>query len=565
MLKHLFLVCLTLTLPVKAKKCNNLPPNLDKITRSVDITKLDLLPLDVINGDDFLRPVVSLTCEEGKTWKNANGTNFDLPDQVWQITTVPSGWLSPEINTYKSHADVREAMINSAGVDSHLGRFAFSDSNSYKKLQHTIATKNRFVTVLSAFASTTRVDINPPEGLSLDNHVQDYINTNLNDTYDNNPDAYIKFIERYGTHYFTTAKFGGCIRVMFEITKDYFYSNENEVDINVKTTYDHLLGEKQGSIDEKFTKSSVQTVKYYGGDVDILSKVGFRNWQPSVEKNPWLFSGTVKPISNLINNQTIQDSMIKAVKIYEMKSFLNDLRVIITKAKEKSDNSVINSLHNRVTMMMTSSKYEELEVQTLAQDVEEYLTVPSWFSQETQLCLHWSGTSDWHQCGGGVPQLLCATPNSLTQWYADWTDWRSGGCKMKWGVESKNPPAWFKEVRLCYQWYAEDNIKQCGNHKGQTFCAAVNSYTQEYLDDTDNRKGGCKMRWKLQVPEGAPLWMRASRLCFNWQENGDIGQCGGGAPREQCAAVNDWTGYYLDDTDNRKGGCSMRWGIKTSN
>lgn len=57
--------------------------------------------------------------------------------------------------------------------------------------------------------------------------------------------------------------------------------------------------------------------------------------------------------------------MIKAVEKYVIKSFLNDINVVINKAKEKSDNSVINTLLNRVTTIMNGNKCEEHEVQTL--------------------------------------------------------------------------------------------------------------------------------------------------------------------------------------------------------
>ncbi len=65
----------------------------------------------------------------------------------------------------------------------------------------------------------------------------------------------------------------------------------------------------------------------------------------------------------------------------------------------------------------------------------------------------------------------------------------------------------------------------------------------------------------LQVPSSAPQWMKNTQLCFYWYPTGDSGQCGGGVGRTLCAKPGQWTPYYYDDTDGRKGGCKMSWGL----
>ena len=186
---------------------------------------------------------------------------------------------------------------------------------------------------------------------------------------------------------------------------------------------------------------------------------------------------------------------------------------------------------------------------------------PSWFNQ-TQLCYQWRPDGFWSgQCGAGEPRKLCAYVGENTQFYRDDTDSRAGGCRMQWGIVSPNAETWFRDVKMCYRWFADGSAGQCGGGAPRSMCADVGSFTQEYRDDTDSRGGGCRMSWMLSVPSSSPQWLTNARLCYDWYPDGDGGQCGGGAARKLCATANSWTAYYRDDTDNRGGGCRMSWGL----
>lgn len=187
--------------------------------------------------------------------------------------------------------------------------------------------------------------------------------------------------------------------------------------------------------------------------------------------------------------------------------------------------------------------------------------IPSWFNL-TQLCYKWRPDGDGGQCGGGVGRELCAVVGSSTTYYRDDTDRRSGGCRMQWGIRSPYSPAWFRNVKICYRWYADGDGGQCGGGAATELCAAVGHFTSEYRDDTDRRSGGCRMSWRLQIPSNSPQWLRNVNLCYNWYPDGDSGQCGGGVGRSLCAQANFWTTYYRDDTDRRSGGCRMSWQLR---
>ena len=190
---------------------------------------------------------------------------------------------------------------------------------------------------------------------------------------------------------------------------------------------------------------------------------------------------------------------------------------------------------------------------------------PVWFLAQTKLCYRWYPDGNGGQCGAGESRHLCAPINSATQYYRDDTDNRGGGCSMSWGIESPHSASWFKNVKICYRWYPDGNGGQCGGGAARELCATVGHYTPVYRDDTDGRGGGCQMSWRIKLPAGHRVWARKMKLCYEWYPDGNSGQCGShGTPRKLCAIANQWTAYYRDDTDNRGGGCRMRWGLYTS-
>ena len=125
---------------------------------------------------------------------------------------------------------------------------------------------------------------------------------------------------------------------------------------------------------------------------------------------------------------------------------------------------------------------------------------------------------------------------------------------------------WFlDDVKLCFKWYqdgARSGWDQCGGGVDKYFCADIDKYTPEYLDDTNGRDGGCQMAWMLKVPSDSPEWLlNRAKLCFKFSPTDNRGraQCEDSLSGEYCVRANEWTDYYRDDTDGRPGGCVMKW------
>ena len=53
---------------LKDKSCKNLLPGVTLLRKGVDITKLDILPLDVVRDNGFRKPIIEFTCNEGMTY-----------------------------------------------------------------------------------------------------------------------------------------------------------------------------------------------------------------------------------------------------------------------------------------------------------------------------------------------------------------------------------------------------------------------------------------------------------------------------------------------------------------
>ncbi|RUS72664.1 hypothetical protein EGW08_019573 [Elysia chlorotica] len=512
-------------------ECHNTPPGVLKMVKGVDITTLDLVPLAFTSDDGFKSPVLNFTCNLGRVYINGQ-QEYQKPDQVWQMTNTPGGWLTSEVQLYKTSRDVRTSMTRDVGGQGTIWKFSFSGSRSYSRMQNTVTNSSKYISDVSSYHSSTEVDLMPDWLLQLNWIAKTYVERFLaGHTYETNPQAYQGFIDQFGTHYFTTAKFGGLIRSVYETGSSYFSSHtEGQAKINAKASFLKLLSVHGGSVtgsttvDTQFTSMSTETVRYYGGSTNLLSSDGITTWQPTVDENPWLFSGELKPISDLVSNASQRAGLGEAVRQHVLRAYLVELkRLLATVTSKLGRSAVTDGLATRLDAMeaLDLGRLVEEDVERLDEDIESQLIVPSWFSEHTQLCFQWRPDGDGGQCGGGAARRLCARPGSMTPVYRDDTDRRGGGCRMQWSIQSSGFESWFSQVQVCYRWYPDGDGGQCGGGASRLLCAAVNQFSPEYRDDTDRRGGGCRMSWRLVVPDSAPVWMKATKLCFSWYPDGD--------------------------------------------
>ncbi|CAL1526332.1 unnamed protein product [Lymnaea stagnalis] len=363
------------------------------MVRGVDITKLDLTPSKP-GLDGFKSPVVTFTCGDGNTWRGGQGEDeYQLPDQVWQITSLPGGWLSAETDIYKSYNEIREKMTQDVGGEGLIWKFAFSASHSYTTMQNTITNNSKYISEVSAFESATNVEFDPSWVLEMDTFAKIFIDRKISGTFEKNQSAYFTFINQFGTHYFSSANFGGFVREVLETKKEFFSSKtDSDVENNAKASFLNIISLHGGKVssstkvDETFSTATTYFAQYFGGDRNLLVQDGIQKWQPTVDKDPWLFSGKLTQISELIENEDKRSSMEKAVDNYVLRSYLNELDRLITTAKAKSGDSTITALQQSVSDLKNRTLLDINEVNDLGKTVEGIFLVPDWFTSNTKLC-----------------------------------------------------------------------------------------------------------------------------------------------------------------------------------
>ena len=106
------------------------------------------------------------------------------------------------------------------------------------------------------------------------------------------------------------------------------------------------MTDRTQTIDSRFSLLSTETVRYYGGRANLLSSEGIQTWQPTVDDNPWLVSGKLKAISDLIRNKNQRSSMQEAVKQYILQAYLGELRRLMKNIYSIRRTAISDSLRN---------------------------------------------------------------------------------------------------------------------------------------------------------------------------------------------------------------------------
>jgi len=294
-------------------RCGKIPPGMDKLKLGLDIAKLDLLPKEAETADmGYKRPVFDYTCEEGKV-VHIRDSQYDLPDQIWDIARFPRGVLVENALIIKTSSDVKNSLAVNVGV-SLEGKAAekgmFEGAGSFDQMTSTLTEKNSNIEEVKTFVSATRADMLPYWGSKPSRMITMFI-SKMPKTYDENPKKYQTFIQWFGTHYFMSAKFGGLIQMRLETNKDYFKTtSEKKIKANVDGLMRDLLkangGLEHGTnhVDDKFKESTKNTVRYYGGDTNLLAKKhSFPQWEPTIHEKPWLYGGELSSLADFFEEE----------------------------------------------------------------------------------------------------------------------------------------------------------------------------------------------------------------------------------------------------------------------
>lgn len=155
-------------------------------------------------------------------------------------------------------------------------------------------------------------------------------------TYEEAPRMYDAFLDTFGTHFYQSGKFGGYLNQKTFISNSYLYaSTEHSLQANLKANYLRLVKGSIGvdvnatSISNAFMMNTEIHHRYYGGHRGPRSApetVNLHEWERAVLQDPWLVGGQLVPIESLIQNETLQREVKKAVLVKLTRATLGDIR-----------------------------------------------------------------------------------------------------------------------------------------------------------------------------------------------------------------------------------------------
>ena len=579
MITLLTLISLLSVLPkCRTKECMNVPAGLNRMAMGVDITTLDLEPLDFTEPDGFAGRIIDFTCDEGKVWKHPyTGTTYQVPDQIGSIASVPGSWLNAETHVYRTKSDVIKKLSARVGIKAKSFFGSFSGSASYKSIRRMINEQSLCVTDVSSFVSTCQAVFSPAQVLGLNQDAMILYNF-LPSQFEESPEPYYDFIKNYGTHFLFKGEFGGYISVMY-LTDSTYYSSHTTRDIeaNAKASFFGFLKSKGGysdsvtTVDREFTQYSSTRIILHGGNTALLQTGDLPQWDSSVPQNPWMFAGSLIPIYNLFPNSTKRNSMERAVQAHLDKSFINDVFSTLEDASLKykqTDTSLLRSVIEEGEALLDAVIPNHEQVIIFGERADHHFVIPDWWA-ETEICFKpRDATTSMGSCQESSGPF-CAPSNAYTYRYIDYSYDSLRSCQMSWALFT---PAyadnWFQKAEICFKFETTGDGRQCGNpDQPSVNCAPINSYTTEYLDATSPLHGGCQLSWMLKVSEHeAPFWFMKTKFCLSYTTGTNTGACGGtGNDNPLCASPNKWTKYYYDDTvkygSSYRWGCQLKWGL----
>jgi hypothetical protein len=446
--------------------CNNLVPGINRLGQGIDITLLDLYhdyTVDTIDG--YVNSIIDFTCNENKTWISPfDEKTYQIPDQINSVVAISSGLVYSSVHLEVDTEEVKESMSLEVGVDFIKG--FFSSSLSYKESEDTLTNTSLFMAQSKAFVSTTEIDYIPAPFLnqSLSKFTLYYYDQ-LPDKYEDDPNAYMGFLANYGTHYFSRGNFGGTLSIWFEIEK-YLRKimTDQEISLNVEATFLGILkahGAYDGDVakvSELFKQNSQHSERYFGGMANLFVEDGYKTWWPTVAGNPWLFSGQLRPITDLFPNGSKRDELIRARDIYVERNYLKELHRIlfsfIGKGYKGEDTAIV---YNKLVVKELNDVHPDQNlIEELGLNITDYIITPKWFQKQMQLCVS-------NKCKNSMNCYVMGLKTNKTE-LCVWYDWTHGCCdsrKLKVIEYSFHPPNWFNISIETFQEPAEVVSDQC--------------------------------------------------------------------------------------------------------
>jgi hypothetical protein len=285
--------------------CAQLPPGLDRLSHGIDVTRFDLFPPDLTGDNGYVKTIFDFTCNKQKKWQNPY-TNIihDQPDQIESIVELPGGILDSETEISMTYQERSKATAKKFGLNL-FGCFSFA--RSHQKSNEDINAHKKVLTSCHAHVSAYTVELAPSWKETVGATMKHDLDL-LPNTYNVNPNAYQDFVNKYGTHYFEVARYGGVMNVESQTNIDYASKQTGQaMSIQAGISYFNIVGINGGHtqakkvLDKGYEENTITQVSYYGGTANPSAGIpGFHNWMSSAQKDPWIFGGQMQSIQDFI-------------------------------------------------------------------------------------------------------------------------------------------------------------------------------------------------------------------------------------------------------------------------
>ena len=137
-----------------SKPCENLLPGVERMSRGVDITTLDLFPTDLSLSSGFRQSLFDFTCDSASKWTHPSIANFQfpIPDQIAAVNTVPGGALNDKLTIHRDLNTYKKTLSVQVGLDANTIAYGdYSLSVGFKKIQEEILSSNQSIADVSLF------------------------------------------------------------------------------------------------------------------------------------------------------------------------------------------------------------------------------------------------------------------------------------------------------------------------------------------------------------------------------------------------------------------------------
>ena len=481
---------------------------------------------------------------------------------MWNVDNKRVQMTKEEVHSFTSHSELQQFLAATVGVTHENGMFA--RTHTYSSISDQLQTATNLIAMVHSPVLSSEATLLPKQELQLSAIVQKYLD-NIDKDFDSDTEGYKRFIATFGTHFFSSVRFGPLVQNMFTIDRSLqnMYDRSQIETFSVESFsrwFDETLLKRHPEVTaagDQFDTLSTRTYEVFGGRTELLARGETNEWFTTALDSPWVYGGQLVPIYDLISDERQKESVRKAVEAHLDRASVEDiesrLKVAIGKYQNSGRASDLKSIEKEVILLRQKKSIEHTLANHWVNALKYSLAAPKWW-QEAEICFKYANDVPGKYCSGAKP--TCAPLNQFTEMYQDWSR-KQGGCQMMWGLfVPAETEAWFEEtVKLCFNFSSVGQTFQCGlaDHKNGEVCTVVNQYSAPLYDHTDSRtKGGCNIAWKLGLdrPDLAPTWLLNSRFCYSYKKRSKRLYMTESTDTI-CSLVGDYTAPFFDNSHFR--------------